>query len=99
MTAERLVRSIADVETIEAQPLSHLKLSSYHAIRDAAAKYPNRVAFKKLLTGSADEEPQNLSYRDLIAKIHQTANLLYELNAGPDDTVTLLLPIIPETSI
>ena len=47
----------------------------------------------------AEEEAQNLSYRDLIAKIHQTANLLHELNVGPDDAVTLLLPIIPETSI
>ncbi len=101
MIAERLVHSIADVEAIETQPISHLNLpqSTYHAIRDAAAKYPNRVAFKNLLTGSAEEEPQILLYQDLIAKIHQTANLLHELHVGPDDAVTLLLPIIPETSI
>ncbi|PPR69866.1 MAG: Long-chain-fatty-acid--CoA ligase [Alphaproteobacteria bacterium MarineAlpha1_Bin1] len=101
MTGELLVRTLADVEAIEANPLSHLNLpqSTYHAIKDAATTYPNRIAFKKLLTGSAEEQPQILLYRDLIAKIHQTANLLHELNVGKDDAVTLLLPIIPETSI
>ena len=101
MTGELLVRTLADVEAIEVNPLSHLNLpqSTYHAIKDAATTYPNRIAFKKLLTGSAEEQPQILLYRDLIAKIHQTANLLHELNVGKDDAVTLLLPIIPETSI
>ena len=101
MPGDILVRTLADVETIEADPLSHLNLpqSTYHAIKDAATTYPDRVAFKKLLTGSAEEKPQIFLYRDLIAKIHQTANLLHELNVGKDDAVTLLLPIIPETSI
>ncbi len=95
------VRDLADVEAIEARPLSELGLpqSTYHAIRGAAEKYPDRAAFKQLHTGSVEEEPQILLYRDLLAKIHQTANLLHQLGVGPDDAVTLLLPIIPETSI
>jgi fatty-acyl-CoA synthase len=96
-----LVRDLADIEAIEARPLSDLALpqSTYHAIRAAAEKYPDRAAFKQLHTGSAEEEPDILLYRDLMVKIHQTANLLHGLGVGAADAVTLLLPIIPETSI
>ena len=101
MSEPVIVRSLADVEAIERQPLSHLNLpqSTYHAIRGAAEAYPDRVAFKNLRTGTAEEEPEELLYRDLLSQIHQTANLLHELGVGTDDAVTLLLPIIPETSI
>ncbi|MBT6431090.1 MAG: AMP-binding protein, partial [Rhodospirillaceae bacterium] len=101
MANDLLVRNLADVAAIEAKPLSHLNLpqSTYHAIRDAAETYPDRAAFKQLRTGSLEEEPTVLLYRDLLAKIHQTANLLHSLGIGAEDAVTLLLPIIPETSI
>jgi len=101
MVEPLLVRSLADVEAIERQPLSHLNLpqSTYHAIRSAAETYPKRIAFKNLRTGAADETPTELSYRDLLRQIHQTANLLHHLGVGAQDAVTLLLPIIPETSI
>lgn len=96
-----IVRTLADVEAIERQPLAHLNLpqSTYHAIRAAAEAYPERAAFKQLRTGTAEEPPQILRYRDLLSRLHQTANLLHELGVGADDAVTLLLPIIPETSI
>ncbi|MDP6689002.1 MAG: acyl-CoA synthetase [Alphaproteobacteria bacterium] len=96
-----LVRTLADVEAIEAKPLSHLNLpqSTYHAIRDAAETYPGRTAFRHLRTGTAEEAPEDLNYRDLLTKLHQTANLLHELGVGAEDAVSLLLPIIPETSI
>ena len=101
MAEQMLVRTLADVEAIESRPLSHLNLpqSTYHAIRGAAETYPDRMAFKNLRTGAADETPTELTYRDLLGQIHQTANLLHELGVGADDAVTLLLPIIPETSI
>jgi fatty-acyl-CoA synthase len=101
MVEQVIVRTLADVEAIERQPLSHLNLpqSTYHAIRGAAEMYPDRVAFKALRTGTADEEPKELLYRDLLSQLHQTANLLHELGVGSEDAVTLLLPIIPETSI
>ncbi len=101
MTSQTLVRNLADVEAIEARPLSDLNLaqSTYHAIRDAALAHPDRAAFKSLRTGSVDEEPEILLFRDLLARIHQTANLLHELGIGSDDAVTLLMPIIPETHI
>jgi fatty-acyl-CoA synthase len=92
---------LADVEEIERQPLEHLELprSTYHAIRAAAEQFPDRPAFHGLRTGSAEEAPETLVYRDLLRRIHQTANLLHGLGVGPDDAVSLLLPVIPETSI
>lgn len=101
MAAQILVRTLADVEAIERRPLAHLNLpqSTYHAIRGAAEIYPDRVAFKNLRTGAAEEEAEELLYRDLLTQLHQTANLLHGLGVRADDAVTLLLPIIPQTSV
>ncbi len=95
------IRDLSDVAEIEKTPLSARDLpeNSYDAIARWARKIPDKVALYGLRTGAADEEASELSYGDLLKKMNQTANLLHSLGVGPDDAITLLLPVIPETHI
>ena len=101
MATQRLVRNLGDVEGIERQSLSALNLpqSTYHGIRAAAEKYPDRAAFLQLRTGAVDEAPTTMLYSEMLTRLHQTANLLHDLGLGAEDAVTLLLPILPDTAI
>ena len=51
-----------------------------------------RTALTFLRTADPADEPMRWSYAELLAGIHQTANLLHALGVGPDDAVGVLLP-------
>ncbi|MDP6952125.1 MAG: AMP-binding protein [Alphaproteobacteria bacterium] len=89
------IRTLADVEAIESKPLDHLGLADtiYDAIRACALKHPDRVALYGLRTGAADEAPEAMTFAEYLDRLHRMANLLNRLGVGPDDAVTLLLPI------
>ena len=40
---------------------------------------------------------RDVGYDELLQRVIQTANLLHAQGIGPDDTVTLLMPSVPET--
>jgi fatty-acyl-CoA synthase len=44
-----------------------------------------------------DETPVALSHRQVLGRITQTANLLHDLGVGPGDTVSFLLPLLPQS--
>ncbi|MFQ5534849.1 MAG: acyl-CoA synthetase [Sphingomonadales bacterium] len=94
-----MIRSLADVAEIErvscTERLRHD--STYEALRAAASKWPEKTALHFLPTGSASDEPVSYSYRELIEKITQAANLFHDLGVGPSDVISLLLPILPQT--
>jgi fatty-acyl-CoA synthase len=91
------IRDLADVEEIEKTPLSARDLpnSGYDAIARWAEKTPDKVAIYGLRTGTVDEEPSMLTYRELFQQMNQFANLMHSLGVGPEDAISLLLPIIP----
>ncbi|MCP3963933.1 MAG: acyl-CoA synthetase [bacterium] len=71
--------------------------STYELIAGAAADRPEATAITFLATGDPDEEPVRITYRQLIGRITQAANLFHALGVGSDDVVSFLLPHLPQT--
>jgi fatty-acyl-CoA synthase len=88
------VRSIEDVKRLEQTPLSEALTvrSTYEIFRNSAAAFGDKTALTFLRSGDPADEPIRWSYAQLLAGIHQTANLLHTLGVGPDDAVAILLP-------
>ncbi|MFQ5534630.1 MAG: AMP-binding protein [Sphingomonadales bacterium] len=91
--------TLADVEAIETVPLSDRFSfrSTYELLADAARKYSDRTALIFLPTGGVDDQAQEISYRKLLARITQAANMFTDLGLGPGDVVSYLLPNLPQT--
>jgi acyl-coenzyme A synthetase/AMP-(fatty) acid ligase len=59
--------------------------STYEIFRNAGAAFGDKTALTFLRTGNPADAPIRWSYAELLAGIHQTANLLHTLGVGPDD--------------
>lgn len=88
------VRSLADIRRLEETPLAQALTvrSTYEIFRNAGAAFGGKTALTFLRTGNPADEPIRWSYADLLAGIHQTANMLHALGVGPEDAVAVLLP-------
>jgi fatty-acyl-CoA synthase len=88
------VRSLADIRRLEETPLAQALTvrSTYEIFRNSAAAFGDKTALTFLRSGDPADEPIRWSYAQLLAGIHQTANLLHTLGVGPDDAVAILLP-------
>jgi len=88
------VRSLADIRKLEETPLGQALTvrSTYEIFRNAGAAFGGKTALTFLRTGNPADEPIRWSYADLLAGIHQTANMLHALGVGPQDAVAVLLP-------
>jgi len=88
------VRSLADIRRLEETPLEQALTvrSTYEIFRNAGAAFAGKTALTFLRTGNPADEPIRWSYADLLAGIHQTANMLHALGVGPQDAVAVLLP-------
>lgn len=91
--------TVADIEEVENIPYwERVKEdSTLEVIRKGAAIDPEAVAISFLFNGDTYQQPQEVTYAQLIGRIHQTANMLHDLGVGPTDVVTYLLPNIPQT--
>jgi fatty-acyl-CoA synthase len=90
----RPVRSLADIHALEQTPLAQALTvrSTYEIFRNAGHAFGDKTALTFLRTGNPDDAPIRWSYAELLARIHQTANLLHGLGVGPNDAVAVLLP-------
>ncbi|MFI8615878.1 acyl-CoA synthetase [Acidovorax sp. NPDC077693] len=88
------IRSLADVERLEARPLAEALpvQSTYEIFCNAAHAFGDKTALTFLPTADPHDTPLRWSFNDLLAGIHQTANLLHTLGVGPQDAVAVLLP-------
>ncbi|MBU1444425.1 MAG: acyl-CoA synthetase [Gammaproteobacteria bacterium] len=88
------IRSMDDVRRLEQTPLdqSLTVRSTYEIFCNAAASFGDKTALTFLRTGDPADEPIRWTYAELLAGIHQTANLLHRLGVGPTDAVAVLLP-------
>lgn len=88
------VRSLADIRRLEETPLAQALTvrSTYEIFRNAGAAFGGKTALTFLRTGNPADEPIRWSYAELLAGIHQTANMLHALGVGPEDAVAVLLP-------
>ena len=88
------VRSLADIRRLEETPLEQALTvrSTYEIFRNAGAAFGDKTALTFLRTGNPADAPIRWSYAELLAGIHQTANMLHALGVGPEDAVAVLLP-------
>lgn len=88
------VRSLADIRKLEETPLEQALTvrSTYEIFRNAGHAFGGKTALTFLRTGNPADEPIRWSYAELLARIHQTANMLHTLGVGPQDAVAVLLP-------
>ena len=90
----RAVRSLADVEAIERQPMAGLITAQtvYDLFCNSAREHGQGRALSFLPQAGSVHDARHLSYAELLGKIHQTANALHALGMGASDTVAILLP-------
>jgi len=93
------ISTLADIEALEATPLDvqYLAPNTYEAIFRSTQQNPSAPALIFFLQAKAYDKAVTYSYRNLLGKIHQTANLFHELGVGPADTVSCILPNLPQT--
>jgi fatty-acyl-CoA synthase len=92
------ITTLADVLAIERVPL-HERIAEqnvYDKLHQVAAARPDQRALVALRTAEASEAPREITYRELIARITQAANLLTSLGVQPGQVVSLLVPLVPE---
>jgi fatty-acyl-CoA synthase len=88
------VRGLADIRRLEETPLEEALTvrSTYEIFRNSGAAFGDKTALTFLRSGNPADAPIRWSYAQLLAGIHQTANLLHTLGVGPQDAVAVLLP-------
>lgn len=93
------VRSISDIEAIEALPLLDRGLppTTYDVFVAGAKRWPNRKALSFFLTADAYQRASTWTYAELLAEITQTANALHALGVSAEHPVAYVLPNLPET--
>ncbi len=93
------IRTQADIAALETVPVAErLKLRNVaDLLRDQAARHANHIAIR-YLAGTAPGDPlRDVTFAELLKRTLQTANVLAAHGIGPNDTVTILLPSVPET--
>ena len=71
--------------------------STYAALQRGAALNPAAPAIIFLPNADPNEPSITLSHAQFIARVTQAANLFRALGVGPNDVVSLLLPLLPQT--
>jgi fatty-acyl-CoA synthase len=94
-------RILTDIEQSEQIPLAARLAahSTYELLRAAAETAPEQVALCCVPTARPSQQPVSLTYRVLLGKVHQTANLLADLLIGAQDVIALLLPDLLEAHL
>ncbi|WP_350296649.1 AMP-binding protein, partial [Limnohabitans sp. Rim8] len=92
-------RSDDDVVDFEALPYSQRigAQSTYAALQAGASLDPQSPAIHFLPKANADQEPVVISHADFMARVTQAANLFHDLGIGPQDVVSFLLPLLPQS--
>jgi fatty-acyl-CoA synthase len=92
------LRTAADLAAFEATPYAQrIKAqSTYEALQIGAALDPEAAAIHFLNRADPDETPLTISHAQFIARVTQAANLFQQLGVGPNDVVSLLLPLVPQ---
>lgn len=88
------VRSLADVRRIEETPLDQALpvRSTYEIFCNSARAFKAKTALTFLPSADPAAAVVRWSYAELLAGIHQTANLLHRVGVGPQDAVAVLMP-------
>lgn len=90
----RPIRTLTDVRQLERTPLHEAMPvhSTYELLRNSAHAFADKVALSFLTSANPDDAPVEWTYAELLAGVHQTANLLHRLGVQPTDAIAVLLP-------
>ena len=90
--------SLADVEKFEQTPVEEWVpfRSVYGAFCAAVEQYGDKPSLIALPPGDPMGEGKVITYRDLLAKVNQTANLFLSAGLEKGETVTYLIPLCPQ---
>ena len=93
------IRTQADIAQLEKRPVAeHVRHRNILDIMQHAGQaYKGRTAIRYLAGTGPQDAVRDVTFEELAAATLQTANLLRAHGIGPDDTVTLLMPSVPET--
>jgi len=93
------VRTQADIDMLEQVPVAERirQKNVLDLLGDAAAAHGDGLAIR-YLSGTTQADPvRDITFNEVLRHTLQAANLLHAHGIGPDDTVTLLMPSVPET--
>jgi fatty-acyl-CoA synthase len=92
------VSNKADIEEIEKIPIEDRLpyLNTFDLLRYGVSINPSAKAISFVSSGDNYHDPVQITYRDLLKRVTQTANLFHDLGAGKDDAISLLLPNLLE---
>jgi fatty-acyl-CoA synthase len=91
----------AEVRAFEQTPYADriAAQSTYDALKLGVAHNPDAPALQLLANAEPADTPVVISYRDLLARVTQAANMFHSLGVGPDDVVSFLLPLLPDAFV
>lgn len=91
------VRTLADVQAIEAQPYESFMpwQGLYEALQASAERFNNQPAMT-LLSDDSHEVATAWSYRQLLEQVARVGNAFRELTDGAQPRVAMLLPAVPQ---
>ncbi|MEM7281430.1 MAG: AMP-binding protein, partial [Pseudomonadota bacterium] len=92
------ITCLADVEEFERTPYRDRwrAKNTYDLICQAANNFPDRPAMKFQSTPELDEEAIVVTYKELRARVIQTANALHAAEVNIGGTTSIILPNLPE---
>ena len=93
------IATLADIEALERIPFEQYRPdhSVFELLMRIAALRADQPAMRYLATPAPQVPTRDITYRDFGRRIVQAANLFHGLGVGPNDAVSMLLPILPET--
>ncbi|MDF1766865.1 MAG: acyl-CoA synthetase [Gammaproteobacteria bacterium] len=96
---EPIMETIDAVRDFEKTPLAEQfpYTNSYELMMSASAEFGDTAALEFLLQGLADEPAQTTTFTELGAQVTRTANFLSSLGVSAGDSVSIVLPVLPQT--
>ncbi|MDN5567635.1 MAG: AMP-binding protein, partial [Paracoccus sp. (in: a-proteobacteria)] len=77
----------------------NLPVTLYDFIAATAERFPQRPAISFQLLSGPRDPAKTLTWKEVLERVTETANLFRSLGVGPDDTVAYLLPNTVETPV
>ncbi|WP_026035193.1 acyl-CoA synthetase [Cupriavidus sp. BIS7] len=92
------LQSGAELAAFEATPYAQRirAQSTYEALRLGATANPDAAAIHFLSKADPEETPLTISHSQFFARVTQAANLFHQLGVGPEDVVSVLMPLLPQ---
>ena len=91
------IKNQHDLKQYEQNFPLNLPSSTYQMLCDSEAQFGDKKALTFVLNATQYQNSTSYSYRELLAYIRQTANMLYSLGVDKDTVIAILLPNLPET--